>query len=95
MEKPPYNAAPKSQLARAFSTLSEILNTDIRDLFKEGRTIDEVFIGELSGVLRKSGFPQDHVDAVVEALMVHWGRVLNYRETLGVVKTEVRTYMIE
>jgi hypothetical protein len=84
MEKPPDNAAPKSQLTRVFSRLSGILNTDIRDLFKKARPVDEIFIGELSGILRKSGFAQDDVDAVVEALMVHSGRVLSQRETLDV-----------
>lgn len=95
MEKQPYKSAPKSKLARAFSTASGILNTDIRDLFKEGRAIDEAFIGELSGILRRLGFAQEHVDAVVDALMVHWGRVLSQREAMDIVKAEVKAYTNE
>ena len=84
-----------TRLKRGLQKTSQMLNTDIRDLFKqEGRLVDDDFLMELFGTLVKTdmgGGPaaeiRDQIHADFRARVVHMD------EVLGVVKSKIRDLM--
>src|SRR6188508_2702880 len=76
----------------ALKKTSDLLNTDIRDLFKrEGRLVDEQFLSELFAILVKTdmgtgpaGRIRDRIGSDFRARIVHMD------EVLGSIKSEIR-----
>ncbi len=76
---------------------SQLLNTDIRDLFKsEGRLVDDEFLDELFEMLIKTDMgvhsAQETVDTVRTAFR---GRVVQLAEVLEEVKKKLKTLMAQ
>jgi fused signal recognition particle receptor len=100
-EQPAEAAAPKqpeatpgifSRVRAALKKTTDILNTDIRDLFKrEGRLIDEEFLGELFAVLVKTDMGAGPATKIRERIATDFrGRVVHMGDLLAVVKAELR-----
>ena len=102
---PPAAAAPAEapkqslfgRLRSALKKTNDLLNTDIRDLFKrEGRLVDEQFLGELFAILVKTDMGagpaariRDRIGNDFRARVVHMDDVLNS------VKDEVRQILAQ
>lgn len=74
---------------------ARILNTDIRDLFKQkGRLVDEDFLEELFEMLVKTDMGVAASKETVEEVRTQQrGRVVEMEEVLGVLKTKLKELM--
>lgn len=84
-----------ARFRRGLSKTSRILNTDIRDLFKqEGQVLDETFLDRLFAILIRTDMgagPANEIrDEVHEKLR---GRVVDMRDVLSLVKTKLKDLM--
>jgi fused signal recognition particle receptor len=92
---PAEEAAPQSffgKLQTALKKTHDILNTDIRDLFKrEGRLVDEEFLTELYAALIKTDMGVGPATKLRDR--VQWdfrGRVVHMQDVLAAIKQELR-----
>jgi hypothetical protein len=76
----------KNTCRQALAQASRLLSTDIRDLFKrEGRLVDDRFLGELLASLTRSGMGHGPAKDICERLENGWrGRVV-CMETVWVI----------
>ena len=74
---------------------SQILNTDIRDLFKqEGRLVDSEFLGELFSILVRTDMGGDPATQIREDIQREFrGRVVDIEDVLSVIKNRLRDLM--
>lgn len=71
---------------------TQILNTDIRDLFKrEGRLVDEAFLEELFAILVKTDIGVQAARQIVDQVKTDYrGRVVHLDEVLATIKTQLK-----
>lgn len=106
-KKPEEAAAPEASPAKAASLLDrfksalkktkDVLNTDIRDLFKsEGRLVDDKFLDELYAILIKTDMG---VQAATEIRdQVGWdfrARMVHLKEILATIRGKIREQMAQ
>jgi fused signal recognition particle receptor len=77
---------------RAIKKTRDVLNTDIRDLFrKEGRLVDEDFLDELTGLLLKTDMGVKPARKISEDVQSRFrGRVVHMEDVLAVVQENIR-----
>jgi len=101
---PPASSEPGPQKGSFFSRLrqglrktADLLNTDIRDLFrKEGRLIDDEFLGELFAILVRTDMGAGPAGEIRDRVKTDFrGRVVTMEEVLAVVKETVRELMAQ
>jgi fused signal recognition particle receptor len=76
---------------------TQLLNTDIRDLFKsEGRLVDDAFLGELHESLIKTDMGVKASDEIVEEIRTSFrGRVVHMDDLLAAVKRKLKQLMAQ
>ena len=86
-----------SRVRAALKKTTDVLNTDIRDLFKrEGRLIDEEFLTELYALLVKTDMGTGPAGKIRDRLATDFrGRVVHLSDLLAVVKAELRTLVAQ
>src|SRR3954463_5031947 len=89
-------AAPQQgffgMLRSALKKTHDVLNTDIRDLFKrEGRLVDDEFLGELFAILVKTDMGAGPAGGIRDRIGTDFrARVVHMDEVLASVKDEIR-----
>jgi fused signal recognition particle receptor len=85
------------KLKAGLKKTAQILNTDIRDLFKkEGRLIDEAFLEELYATLVKTDMGVTASQAIIDEIKVNQrGRVMEMADVLAIVKSKLKSIMAQ
>ncbi|HLA85389.1 MAG TPA: signal recognition particle-docking protein FtsY [Thermoguttaceae bacterium] len=85
------------KLKQGLTKTTNLLKTDIRDLFKsEGRLVDEAFLEELFDTLVKTDMGvQASGETVEEIRSVFRGRVVEMNDVLAVVKEKLKSLMAQ
>jgi fused signal recognition particle receptor len=85
------------KLKQGLKKTAQLLNTDIRDLFKkEGRLVDEAFLDELFEILIKTDMGvQSAQETVDEIGTAFHGRVVEMSDVLGHVKQKLKALMAQ
>ena len=99
-EKSAETAAKPGMFARlknALKKTSDVLNTDIRDLFRrEGRLIDDEFLRELFAKLIKTDMGVAAATEIRDTIKTDFrGRVVHMEEMLDVIRQKIRTLMAQ
>src|SRR5688572_16383197 len=90
------DTAPKQglfgMLRSALKKTTDVLNTDIRDLFKrEGRLVDEQFLGDLFAILVKTDMGTGPAARIRDRIATDFrARVVHMEDVLASVKDEIR-----
>lgn len=103
---PPASASPPpkeepvgffTSLKRALKKTADVLNTDVRDLFKkEGRLVDEQFLTELFAILVKTDMGVGPAARIRDKIGTDFrARVVHMPDILAVVKTELRELLAQ
>src|SRR6266481_10143207 len=93
---PPEETGPQQgwfgMLRSALKKTHDVLNTDIRDLFKrEGRLVDEQFLSELFAILVKTDMGTGPAARIRDRIGTDFrARVVHMEEVLASVKDEIR-----
>src|SRR5688572_15506540 len=85
------------KLRSALKKTTDVLNTDIRDLFKrEGRLVDDEFLGELFAILVKTDMGTGPSARIRDRIGADFrARVVHMEDVLASVKDEVRTILAQ
>jgi fused signal recognition particle receptor len=103
---PPASTPPSSKeepagfftsLKRALKKTADVLNTDVRDLFKkEGRLVDEQFLTELFAILVKTDMGVGPAARIRDKIGTDFrARVVHMPDILAVVKAELRELLTQ
>jgi len=86
-----------SRFKRGLQKTAQLLNTDVRDLFKqEGRLVDDEFLREIFAVLIKTDMGTGPAAQIRDRLKSDFrGRVVQMSELLDVVKAQLRELMAQ
>jgi fused signal recognition particle receptor len=86
-----------SRIRQGLKKTSDLLNTDIRDLFKrEGRLVDEEFLDELFAVLVKTDMGGGPANEIREDIQQRFrGRVVEMPEVLDAISDSLRKLMAQ
>lgn len=86
-----------ARMKQALKKTSDLLNTDVRDLFKrQGRLVDEVFLGELYALLVKTDMGAGPAARIRDKIGSDFrGRVVHMPDVLGVVKAELKVIVAQ
>lgn len=86
-----------TSLKRALKKTADVLNTDVRDLFKkEGRLVDEQFLTELFAILVKTDMGVGPAGRIRDKIGTEFrARVVHMQDVLAVVKTELRELLAQ
>lgn len=86
-----------SKIKQGLAKTVQLLNTDIRDLFKaEGRLVDETFLEELFEKLIKTDMGVTAAQETVDEVRTQFrGRVVEMEQILEVIKTKLKTLMAQ
>jgi fused signal recognition particle receptor len=81
----------------ALKKTNDVLNTDIRDLFKrEGRLVDEQFLGELFAILVKTDMGTGPASRIRDRIGSDFrARVVHMEDVLASVKDEIRVILAQ
>jgi len=84
-------------LRSALKKTTDVLNTDIRDLFKrEGRLVDDEFLGELFAILVKTDMGTGPAARIRDRIGTDFrARVVHMEDVLASVKDEVRAILAQ
>ena len=84
-----------ARLKQGLKRTADLLNTDIRDLFKkEGRLVDDEFLGELYAILVRTDMGAGPAGEIRERIQSDFrGRVVSMDDVLDVVKQTIRDIM--
>lgn len=79
-------------LKQGLKKTSQVLNTDIRDLFKqEGRLVDDAFLTELFAILVRTDMGAGPAGEIRDQVRTEFrGRVVHMQDVLGTVRAKVR-----
>ena len=67
--------------------IARLLETDIRDLFKQGRLVDEQFLVELEAILLHSDLATGAVREIIENVREsHSGHVVQLADVVSVIR---------
>jgi fused signal recognition particle receptor len=99
-QPPEVDDRPKSLFAKFKDGLrktQQFLNTDIRDLFKkEGRLVDDDFLGELRAILIRTDMGPSPAGAIVDEVHKQFrARVVHLDEILGVIKAKLKELLAQ
>jgi fused signal recognition particle receptor len=85
------------KIKQGLKKTSQLLNTDVRDLFKsEGRLVDEAFLEELLGILIKTDMGVQAAQAIVEEVSAKYrSRVMQMEELLASVKAKLKELLAQ
>ena len=85
------------RLKKGLAKTQQILNTDIRDLFKqEGRLVDDEFLGELFALLVRTDMGAGPAAEIRDKVKADFrGRVVQMTEVLDVIKVKLRELMAQ
>lgn len=85
------------KIKQGLSKTRQLLNTDIRDLFRsEGRLVDQAFLDELFELLIKTDMGVKSAEETVEAVQSAFrGRVVQMTEVLEEVKKKLKALMAQ
>jgi fused signal recognition particle receptor len=85
------------RLKQGLQKTSQLLNTDVRDLFKqEGRLVDEEFLRELFAVLVKTDMGAGPANQICEEIGVKFrARIVHQRDILEVIKTQIKALIAQ
>jgi fused signal recognition particle receptor len=85
------------KIKQGLKKTSQLLNTDVRDLFKsEGRLIDESFLEELMAVLIKTDMGVAAAQAIVDEVGTKYrARVMQMEDVLATVKVKLKELMAQ
>src|SRR5688572_8149460 len=92
----PEESAPKQgwfgMLQSALKKTTDVLNTDIRDLFKrEGRLVDDQFLSDLFAILVKTDMGTGPAGRIRDRIATDFrARVVHMEDVLKVVKAELK-----
>jgi fused signal recognition particle receptor len=98
---PAASGAPKQgllgMLRSALKKTGDVLNTDIRDLFKrEGRLVDEQFLGELFAILVKTDMGAGPASRIRDRIGTDFrARIVHMDDVLKSVKDEIRIILAQ
>jgi fused signal recognition particle receptor len=98
---PPDEPAPKQglfgMLRSALKKTTDVLNTDIRDLFKrEGRLVDEQFLGDLFAILVKTDMGTGPAARIRDRIGTDYrARIVHMNDVLASVKDEIRQILAQ
>jgi len=83
------------KLKQGLKKTSQLLHTDIRDLFKtKGRLVDQAFLDELFALLIKTDMGVQAAQAIVDEVNAQYrARVVEMAEVLGRVKGKLKTIL--
>lgn len=86
-----------ASLRSALKKTTDVLNTDIRDLFKrEGRLVDDQFLSELYAILVKTDMGAGPAGRIRERIATDFrARVVHMNEVLASVKDEIRQILAQ
>ena len=85
------------KIKQGLKKTSQLLNTDVRDLFKsQGRLIDEVFLEELSAILIKTDMGVAAAQAIVDEIATKYrARLVQMEDVLATVKAKLKELMAQ
>jgi len=85
------------KLKQGLKKTSQLLNTDVRDLFKsQGRLIDEAFLEELSAILIRTDMGVTATQAIVDEVATKFrARVMHMDDVLATVKVKLKELMAQ
>ena len=85
----------KDAMGRGLKKTKDLLNTDLRDLFKkEGRLVDETFLDDLLEVLIKSDMGVAAAQEIIDEVKVQFrARKVELQDVLDIVRTKLRALM--
>ena len=85
------------KLKQGLKKTTQLLNTDIRDLFKaEGRLVDEAFLDELFEILIKTDMGVQAAQETVDEIRTSFrGRVVQMSDVLGHIKRKLKELMAQ
>jgi fused signal recognition particle receptor len=85
------------KIKQGLKKTSQLLNTDVRDLFKsQGRLIDEPFLEELSAILIKTDMGVAAAQAIVDEVATKYrARVMQMEDVLATVKAKLKELMAQ
>lgn len=85
------------RLRSALKRTSDLLNTDIRDLFKaEGRLVDDEFVQEIFAVLVKTDMGVGPANEICEQIKVDYrGRVVKFGDILATIRKKIAEIMAQ
>lgn len=86
-----------SKIKQGLTKTKQLLNTDVRDLFKsQGRLIDEAFLEELLAILIKTDMGVQSAQAIVDEIATKFrARVMQMEELLATVKVKLKELMAQ
>jgi fused signal recognition particle receptor len=93
----PATAGIFARLKRGLKRTAQLLNTDIRDLFKqEGRLVDDEFLGELFAILVRTDMGVGPAGEIREQIQTQYrGRVVMMDDVLQTVQAKLRELMAQ
>jgi fused signal recognition particle receptor len=85
------------RLRQGLKKTSQLLNTDIRDLFKsEGRLVDDAFLDDLFQILIKTDLGHDAATRLVEEVRTGFrGRVVEMGEVIAALQAQLKTLIAQ
>jgi fused signal recognition particle receptor len=85
------------RIKQGLKKTSQVLNTDVRDLFKsEGRLIDEDFLDELRAILFKTDMGYEPTETLVAEVAKNMrGRVVHMGDVINVLKVKLKELMAQ
>ncbi len=86
-----------SKIKQGLTKTKQLLNTDVRDLFKsQGRLIDEAFLEELLAILIKTDMGVQAAEAIVDEVATQYrARVMQMADVLATVKSKLKQLMAQ
>ncbi len=86
-----------SKIKQGLTKTKQLLNTDVRDLFKsQGRLIDEAFLEELLAILIKTDMGVVSAQAIVDEIATKFrARVMQMEDLLATVKSKLKELMAQ
>ncbi|MEX0586824.1 MAG: signal recognition particle-docking protein FtsY [Pirellulales bacterium] len=86
-----------SRLKSGLRKTTQLLNTDIRDLFKrEGRLVDDAFLSELYSILIKTDLGVKAAKEIVAEIRAsYWARIVGMHDVLGTVKSKLKDLLAQ
>jgi len=86
-----------SKIKQGLTKTKQLLNTDVRDLFKsQGRLIDEAFLEELLAILIKTDMGVEAAQAIVDEISTKFrARVVQMEDLLATVKAKLKELMAQ
>jgi fused signal recognition particle receptor len=94
-ESQPQRGGIWSRLKSGLRKTTQILKTDIRDLFKrEGRLVDDAFLDELYSILIKTDLGvKASKEITAEVRLNYWARVVGMQDVLATVKSKLKAIL--